>query len=416
MVSQGRPGKTHVVLIDRTDGSAWTTDSGGHLLPPDRFRVSVLSGYPGRGPLAAAPVPMLQRIDLHDHDALSRTIETLHASCPVHRIACTSERQLELAAELRERLGIPGDDLRFTNAFRDKAEMKRIARAAGIPHADGLVLTEPAEALALIERHGTIIIKPRDLSGSQGITICRDRTALAAWLRTRFVPGCYLAEERLTGQMYHIDAVVHRGIVAWNVSVYLRDTLAYTRGLPLSSQTCDSPRLVAEARDLLGQVVDAWRVRAAVLHVEAFDEGGHLVLCEVAARPGGAGVPQAFAAARGINLHHAKLLIDAGEDPRRILTEPTATHAGWIVHYSPGGWLARYDDSAVASQAVYRTVTARIGDYTEPSRFSGTGLCTLVFAADSAAKVARLLAKAELEVHIRVTPFPPSHEDEKDDR
>lgn len=416
MASQNGLDKTHVVLIDRTDGSAWTTGSGGHLLSPEHFRVSVLSGYPGKESLAAAPVPLLRRLDLQDHDTLSRTIEALHAIYPVHRIACTSERQLELAAELRGRFGIPGDDLKFTLAFRDKAEMKRIARAAGIPHADGLVLHNRTDALGLLDRHGAIVIKPRDLSGSQGVIVCRERSTLTAWLHTHFVPDYYLAEEYLTGQLYYIDAVVHRGIVAWNVSVYLRDTFAYARGLPLSAQTCDSPRLITAADDLLAHVVDAWGISAAVLHVEAFDDGCQLVLCEVAGRPGGAGVPQAFAATRGINLHHAKVLIDVGEDPRRIMTEPTAAHAGWTVHYSPGGWLVEYDDSAVASQAVYRAVTARVGDHTEPSHFSGTGISTYVFAADTAAAVNRLLAKAELEVHIGVTPFPHATWRRKDDR
>ena len=35
-------------------------------------------------------------------------------------------------------------------------------------------------------------------------------------------------------------------------------------------------------------------------------------------RPGGAGIADAFRATRGIHLDRAKLLLDAGDDPRRI--------------------------------------------------------------------------------------------------
>ncbi|GAA1914685.1 ATP-grasp domain-containing protein [Streptantibioticus ferralitis] len=393
--------RRHIVLIDRTGGAAWTQDNGDPVLDPERFRVSVLSGHPQAG-TAAATVDHLQRLDVWDTDAIDRTVRTLHATHPVHRIACGSERLLESTAALRGVLGIPGDTVGYARAFRDKAEMKRIARTAGIRHAEGRVVYEPADAWELLDRHGAIVVKPRDASGSQGVAICRDRAALRHWLRTGFAPGRQLAEALVHGPMCHIDAVVHGGVVAWDVSRYARDTLAYTRGLPLSGQTCDDPRIRGQAQELLEQVVAAWRVRAGVLHLEAFDEGSRLTFCEVAARPGGAGVIRAFRATRGIDLRHAKVLIDAGEDPRQLAVEPVAEHAGWTVHYSGGGWLEEYDDSAVADRALHRTINARVGAYAPASDFSGTGISTHVFADDSAAEVGRLVTAAERDIRIRL--------------
>ncbi|WP_269859324.1 ATP-grasp domain-containing protein [Streptomyces sp. RPT161] len=393
--------REHVVLIDRTGGAAWTQDNGDPVLDPERFRVSVLSGHPQAGG-CAAPVDHLQRLDVWDTDAVDRTVRTLHAIHPVHRIACGSERLLEWAANLRGSLGLPGDTVGYARSFRDKADMKRIARSAGIRHADGRVLHEPADARELLARHGAVVVKPRDLSGSQGVVFCRDRAELDRWLRTRFAPGRYLAEALVSGPMCHIDAVVYGSFVAWDVSRYARDTLAYTRGQPLSGQTCDDPRIRGQARELLDQVVSAWRVRAGVLHLEAFDEGDRLTFCEVAARPGGAGVIRAFRATRGIDLRHAKVLIDAGEDPRRLAVDPVAAHAGWTVHYSGGGWLEEYDDSAVADRALHRTVNVRVGGYAPASDFSGTGISTHVFADDSAAEVRRLVTAAERDIRIRL--------------
>ncbi|MDH6129702.1 ATP-grasp domain-containing protein [Kitasatospora sp. GP82] len=397
--------RTHVLLLDRTGGAAWTTDDGAPVLPPERFRLSVLSGHPALGTLPAAPADLVQRTDILDLDAVTRTVAAVHSTHPVHRVSSGTERLLGPVAALRERLALPGDGSRYTLAVRDKAEMKRLALGAGIAHAEGRVVYQPGDVLDLMRRHGAVVVKPRDLSGSQGVTVCRDDTSLAQWLRTRFVPGRYLAEEFRSGPMCHIDAVVHdSAILAWDVSGYLRDTLAYTRGLPLSGQTCDDPRLRAAASTLLEQVVDAWRIRSAVLHLEAFDEDGGLTFCELAARPGGGGIIRAFEATRGINLRHAKLLIDAGEDPRRLFGDPVAEHAGYTVHYSRDGLLAEYDDSAVADRAYHRTVNARVGEDLRQSDFSGTGLSTHVFADDSAAEVRRLLTEAEQRIRIRVEP------------
>ena len=110
----------------------------------------------------------------------------------------------------------------------------------------------------------------------------------------------------------------------------------------------------------------------------------------------------AFRATRGIDLRHAKVLIDAGQDPRRILVDPVGAYSGWTLHYSPGGRLLEYDDSAVADRAAYRTVACEVGADTPASDFSGTGLSTHVFVGDDAAEIRRLAALAEQRIVIRV--------------
>lgn len=397
--------RTHVLIIDRTGPATWTREDGTPLLPPDRFRVSVLSGDSSVTGPRAAPADVALHTDVFDHDAVGRLVRALHGAHPVHRIVSGSERLLAPAAALRGRLGLAGDSSRFVRNMLDKAQMKRIARRAGIRHAEGRVAYRPSDVYELLDRHGAVVLKPRELSGSQGVVICSDGEQAGEWLRAAFVPGRYLVERRVTGPMCHIDAVVYEGIVAWDVSVYRRDTLAYTRGRPLSSQTAGDPSLRDRAGALLESVVAAWEVQAGVLHLEAFvEEDGGLVFCEVAARPGGAGVISAFRATRGIDLRHAKTLIDAGEDPRRLAGEPVAAHAGWTVHYSLGGRLVEYDDSLVAGRAYDRTLNIGVGEEAVASAFSGTGLSTHVFAEESSAEVGRLVTSAEQHIHIRMEP------------
>ncbi|ONI77931.1 hypothetical protein ALI144C_31520 [Actinosynnema sp. ALI-1.44] len=400
--------RTHVLIVDRFGATGWTTQHGAPVLPTDRFRVSVITSRPVTGDAEMAEPDLLVRADVFDHGALVALAEAVHATYPVDRIACGTEHLLMPTAHLRARLGVAGQSPRRVRQVRDKAEMKRIAQCAGIPHAPGLVVHEPADAIRLLEAHGAVVVKPRDRSGAQGVTICRDRAALDAWLRQEFMPGAQLAEAFQPGRVCHVDAILHNGVVAWEVSCYGQDALNFSYGASVVSQTIDDDRLRGHARELLDRVVSAWDIQAGVVHLEAFDAGSHLVFCELAGRAGGGGIVPAFRATRGVDLRHAQLVIDAGDDPRRIVGEPVAPHAGWLVRYSPGGRLVAYDDSAVADLAVHREMNSVVGDEVPPSAFRGTGLATYVFAGNTGAQVSGLLELASTGIRCHIEPPDPT--------
>ncbi|MEU9653823.1 ATP-grasp domain-containing protein [Streptomyces sp. NPDC048110] len=393
--------RTHVLLLDRLGADAWTgADGSSPVLPADRFRLSVLTSAQD----ASGPADLVVRTDLYDDFALGHLARAVRAAHPVHRVAALSERLLEPAARLRRLLGVPGEGPEAVSRFIDKAVMKRLARRHGIRHADGLLAHTAEDVTTLFGRHGRIVVKPRAASGSQGVAVLSTRAELERWLGAHFVPGAFLCEEFVDAPMCHIDAVVHDGEPVWNVSAYVRDTMALRRGRPLSSATVADPAVRAAAGRLLAQVVDAWRVRSGVLHLEAFLTAGGLTFCEVAARPGGGGVVEAFLATDGLDLRHAKILADAGENPLAGRREPVAPYAGWTVHYCGGGRLLEYDDSAVAGDAHARTVRARVGAAVPASTFSGTGISTHVFVHDTPEGLAALVDRAEREVRIVTGP------------
>ncbi|MCQ4205404.1 hypothetical protein M4J06_004305, partial [Streptomyces coelicoflavus] len=393
--------RTHVLLLDRLGADAWTgADDSSPVLPADRFRLSVLTSAQD----ASGPADLVVRTDLYDDFALGHLARAVRAAHPVHRVAALSERLLEPAARLRRLLGVPGEGPEAVRRFIDKAVMKRLARRHGIRHADGLLAHTAEDVTTLFGRHGRIVVKPRAASGSQGVAVLSTRAELERWLGAHFVPGAFLCEQFVDAPMCHIDAVVHDGEPVWNVSAYVRDTMALRRGRPLSSATVADPAVRAAAGRLLAQVVDAWRVRSGVLHLEAFLTAGGPTFCEVAARPGGGGVVEAFLATDGVDLRHAKILADAGENPLAGRREPVAPYAGWTVHYCGGGRLLEYDDSAVAGDAHARTVRARVGDAVPASTFSGTGISTHVFVHDTLEGLAALVDRAEHEVRIVTGP------------
>lgn len=396
--------QVHVLLLDRIGPAGWTLRDGSPLLPSERYRLSVISAAGETGDVPCAAPDFLARMDVFDHSAVAHIANAIHAISPVQRVATLSERLLAPAAVLRRRFGTPGDTPVMVNRFIDKAVMKQLARRANIRCADGHVVHTPDDLLQLLKRHAKVVVKPRAASGSQGVAVIGSEFEAHTWLAQHYVASEFLAEGFIEGEMCHIDAFVWNGAITWDVSCYLRDTMAYQRGQPLSSATVGDAQLRAAAGDLLHQVVDAWQVRAAVLHLEAFVTPAGLVFCEVAARPGGAGVAQAFEATRGINLNHAKILLDCGEDPRRLHVQPAAEYAGYTVHYCSGGVLEYFDDSQVAEHTFYRRIAALPGQAVPQSRFSGTGLSTHIFAGDTPQTVLDLIRQAESGIHFSVSP------------
>jgi len=392
--------RTHVLLIDRVGPSGWTRRDGSPVLPPEGYRVSVFTSSAAEG--GAVP-DHLQRMDIFDEAAVLRAAEALHAETPLHRIATRSERVQIPVAQLCRHFGLEGETPVRVNRYIDKAVMKTLARGAGIRHAEGGVLHRAEDLHALLQRHGRVVVKPRASSGSEGVSVLADAAQCDAWLKQVFVPGQFLGECFIDAPMCHIDALVYGGEIVWDVSRYLRDTLAYTSGAPLSSQTLpQGPQRVAALR-LLRQVVDAWEIEAATLHLEAFATDGAMTFCEVACRPGGAGIVEAFEATRGINLAHAKILLDCGEDPRRLRSEPAAPYAGWTMHYTRDtGVLAHFDDSLVAAAAYHRKLAAQPGQPIGASCFSGSALSTHTFACGTPGEVMDLLRLTERSVRFEV--------------
>lgn len=391
--------RTHVLVLDRVGSQTWMDEDGTPLFPPDRYRLSVLSSA------AEVLLPEGQDftavVDVFDGSAVGRLADAVHGSYPVHRVATVSERLLAPAALLRGRFSATGDTSQLVERFVDKAVMKQTAGRAGVPHAEGRVLDTREDLMRLVEQHGRVVVKPRRSSGSQDVHCLTGMEEAQDWLLTRFRPSVFLGEEYVPHELCHIDALVIDGEPIWDVSLYTRDTFALYRGLPLSSRTVSEPGLRSAAGTLLATVVDAWQVRDGVLHLEAFrSPADELTFCEVAARPGGGGVAEAFRATRGIHLDRAKLLLDAGDDPRRIRRDPIAAYAGWTVHYSPGGVLRELDDSAVADRAYVRSVAAEAGQRTAASLFSGSGVSTHVFTDDEPLEVQRLVELAEKSTRI----------------
>ena len=79
----------------------------------------------------------------------------------VQRLLAVLEQLQVPLAQVREQLGIPGMDVATARNFRDKARMKTVLRAAGVPCARHQLAVSAADALEFAERVGfPLVVKP----------------------------------------------------------------------------------------------------------------------------------------------------------------------------------------------------------------------------------------------------------------
>src|SRR5215467_7569046 len=200
-------------------------------------------------------------------------------------------------AQVREQFGIPGMDAATARNFRDKAQMKSVLRAAGVPCAR-YRLAESADAAAgfAAEAGFPLVVKPPAGAGAKSTFRLDDAEDLRIWLDA--APPApdrpALVEEFLTGDEGSYDSVMTGGQIVWDsVSLYLPTPLEVLRN-PWIQWRVLMPRDVAGReydgiREAAPMALRALGLRSGFTHMEWFRRpDGSVAVSEVAARPAGA--------------------------------------------------------------------------------------------------------------------------------
>ncbi len=264
----------------------WLGEERGRLLAVTADGVD-----PGPGFLGVERVA-----DYTDDTAVHDAVRRLRAHHDVTRVLALAEVDVERAAGLREELGLPGQRPESARAYRDKVLMKEYARAGGIRVPAFAPVHDEAEVLAFMAAHpGPVVVKPRDGSGSTGVTVLHrpeDARAVAERVRS----GGHEAEEFVTGRFCHVDALHVGGEFVVSVpSVYTDGgCLSHWTDSGNGSWTLEAgdplhARLVEETRRLVTALPPA---PALFVHAEFFvTEAEEIILCEIAGRVGGTPIP-----------------------------------------------------------------------------------------------------------------------------
>jgi phosphoribosylaminoimidazole carboxylase (NCAIR synthetase) len=232
----------------------------------------------------------------------------------VQRLLAVLEQLQIPVAQARERLSIAGMDVGTARNFRDKAQMKSVLRAAGVPCARHRLADSAAAAVGFAKEIGfPLVVKPPAGSGAKSTFRLDDADDLRVWLHAAPPsPGrLALLEEFLTGDEGSYDSVMVDGQIIWDsVSSYLPTPLEVLRNpwiqwMVLMPREIGGPEY-AGIRAIAPTALRALGLHSGLTHLEWFRRpDGTVAVSEVAVRPPGAQITSMLCYAHDFDLYGA---------------------------------------------------------------------------------------------------------------
>jgi biotin carboxylase len=234
-----------------------------------------------------------------DDARIKRVVDAIARRHRIERIAALDDFDVELGAQLREHLQVPGMGRTTASNFRDKLAMRMKAKSLGIPVPDFSPVFNDREVNDWTARVGAPwVLKPRSSAAAIGIKKVDDHDALWRALDAAGDErsGCLL-ERFVPGDVYHVDSILWNGEVVFAVAFkYGRPPMqiAHEGGIFITRRLADDSAEGQSLLDLNRRLQDGLGLRRGVSHTE-FIRGsdgaggaGGFVFLETSARVGGA--------------------------------------------------------------------------------------------------------------------------------
>jgi len=220
-------------------------------------------------------------------------------------------------------------DVATAHNFRDKAQMKSVLRAAGVPCARHRLVTSAADVREFAADVGfPIVVKPPAGAGAKS-TFRLDRADdLRTWLQTAPPSAGQVAlmEEFLTGDEGSYDSVMVDGKVVWHsISDYRPTPLEVLRNPWIQwvvhmRREIDGPEY-AGIREMAPVALRTLGLQTGLTHLEWFRRpDGSVAFSEVAVRPPGAQISSMLNYAHDFDIYRAwaeLMVFDRFDPPER---------------------------------------------------------------------------------------------------
>ncbi len=246
--------------------------------------------------------------ETHLQPDLTYAVSYMMRTRKIDRIVPLDDYDVEVAANLREHLRIPGMGETTVRHFRDKLAMRVQARDEGVNVPDFSPVVNYDDLREFMERvPAPWVLKPRSEAASFGIK--KLNTPDELWEKLNELgdrQSYFVLEKFIPGDVFHVDSVIWEDNVVFSIaSGYAKPPLSVvTSGDVFRSRNLqyDSPDAVA-LRAFNKKVMKALHMKRGVTHAEYIkDAEGNYYFLETAARVGGANLAEMIEAASGINL------------------------------------------------------------------------------------------------------------------
>jgi biotin carboxylase len=291
------------------------------------------------------------RVQTNDHRAVAAAVTALEAERPILGIIPGSEFHVPVAAQVANRLGLPGLPVAQIGRIRDKTPMLRRVREAGLRVPRHALVTCPEDLRTAADQVGfPCVVKPVASAGSVHVSRVDSASALHAAYRSLCIDrrrdlgwsagDRMLVTEYLAGPEYSVEGYVHDGKVAIAAVTEKRlgpephfVEIGHIVQAPLD------PRLRGDLENFTRRVVDALEITVGAFHCELRLVDGYAAFIEIGARLAGDRIVELVELATGVSLPRAMLAGHSGLALDRVGVEraPQAKFAGIRFLTAPAG-------------------------------------------------------------------------------
>jgi len=323
------------------------------------------------------------------------------------------EKPLRLMARLAEEMGFIFNSPGVTERSTDKWLMKKAFMAAGVPCAEGILITHREEPASRLRNWLAfpVIIKPRDAFSSRGVFRCRSLEEVLSYvdISRRFASaGDILIEEFIHGREYSVEAITFRG-----ETTIIQFTEKFITPYPRTVETghLQPAGLTDEERESIAEVVvralKSLGIENSASHTEVMLTAEGPKVIEVGARLGGDFIASYLTrSSTGVSMDRAAIQVALGIAPDLHGDRSDYSMISFI-ELPEGKRVVRVHDTgdiAAMPGVVFARLFIRPGDITEPVTHSAQRAGCVIVAGSSREEVterarvnAKLLAeKAEL--------------------
>jgi len=277
------------------------------------------------------PVAQHWRVDdVLNVDQLAWAVENVSARLGGADVLFAAYEQLQVPiAQMREKFGIAGMGAEAARNFRDKARMKDLFAAAGLPCARHARVESAGDALAFASANGyPLVYKPLEGAGARSTFRIDDADQLRDALRVSPLDGDRpaLLEEHIVGDEHSFEGVSVDGRLVWHSLTHYSPTPlevlrnGWVQWCIVLPRELDDPRY-DDIRAAAAQALQVLGMRTGLCHLEWFRRrDGSIAISEVAARPPGAQIMDLVSYAHEIDFDEAwvrLMLFGAFEPPPR---------------------------------------------------------------------------------------------------
>ncbi len=295
------------------------------------------------------------------HQQILNTVTWMARGRKFDRLAALDEFDMEVVAEMREHMRIPGLGTTAIAYYRDKLAMRMGAQEAGFLVPDFVRVLNYDEVREYMSRvPAPWLLKPRSEASALGIRKIQEPEQLWRTLDELGDRQSYFLMERFVpGDIYHVDSIVSEGKVVFSSAhQYGRPPMQVMHdGGVFTTRTVDRAGSDwQQLTELNARLAPALGLKRGVTHAEYIKAhaDGRFYFLEIAARVGGAFIADLVEHSTGVNLWREWAKIEVAQLRGETYTPPVAReeYAGSVLCLAKE---ADPDTSAFAApEIVYR--------------------------------------------------------------